>query len=193
MNYTEDYYKSINYTDYLSRYRKYLQTASEITTLLEKITLVTKESKVLDFGCATGFLLEALSTLNYSNCHGYDISDWACNQATEKGLSILESPKGKFDLVFCLDVLEHMYDEQIINFFNECQAKCYVLRIPCSNNEGRSFVLDVSNKDKTHVNCRTKNQWFNLFDSVGDFLPIFLNTHTIYDSEGVLCCLLIKK
>jgi cyclopropane fatty-acyl-phospholipid synthase-like methyltransferase len=193
MVYDKNYYNTLNYTNYLSRRGKYQQTAKEISSLLNMLSLVSEKHSILDFGCATGFLSEAFLELGYSNICGYDISEWAVSEAKQKGIQMVDTPKGDYDLVFCLDVLEHMTDEEVAQFFQECKARAYVLRIPCSNNGGKSYVLDVSNKDETHINCKTKAQWFSLFDSLMDYEKVFLNTYTIYDSEGVLCCLMLRK
>ncbi len=190
--YDEKYYNSLNYVDYLSREGRYAQTAKELSSLLEQVGVISKDSTILDFGCAVGFLVSALTSLDYANVSGYDISEWATAQAVERGVTMLDSPAGQYDTVFCLDVFEHMTDLEVSEFFSQCKARAYVLRIPCSANGGESFALNVSNEDPTHINCKTKEQWLALFRSAFPSLVLLdLHTFTVYDSEGVMCCLLL--
>ena len=72
MVYDKNYYRTLNYTNYLSRRGKYKQTAKEIGNLLSMLSLVGKEHSILDFGCATGFLSEAFLGLGYKNIFGYE-------------------------------------------------------------------------------------------------------------------------
>jgi len=192
MNYNEDYYSTINYSDYLSRASKYKGTAKEISTLLESLGIIQKGSTLLDYGCAVGFLSDALNSLGYQ-CKGYDISEWAKNQAKAKGIDVIETLTGQYDCVFYLDVLEHMTDAEITQVFNDIKTPCSVVRIPCSTDGGVTYHLKVSNQDPTHVNCKTKDQWHSFFKSMGIKTILNLNTFTIYDSEGVMCALLLNN
>lgn len=191
MKYEEDYYKTLNYSDYLSRGVRYEKTAQELSSLLRSVGLLKKGSKVLDYGCAVGFLTKAFQQLGYAS-FGFDISTWATEQAELNGVSMLSNAEGDFDCVFYLDVLEHMTDSEIIEVFSNVDSPCSIVRIPCSTDEGKTYHLEISNKDKTHINCKTKACWkkFFLDQGVKTILPI--NTLTVYDSEGVFCALLIK-
>tara|TARA_R110000737_G_C14537741_1_gene478412 strand:+ start:271 stop:852 length:582 start_codon:yes stop_codon:yes gene_type:complete len=193
MIYDKEYYTSLNYTDYLSREGKYKQTAQEISHLLSRFNLLSAKSKILDFGCATGFLTKALMNLGCDNISGFDISEWAIGEAKKNNVPITYTYKGDYDLVFCLDVLEHMTDEDIKDFFLNCKATAYMIRIPCSVDEGKTYALDVSNQDETHINCKTKKQWHALFNSIINYVDLPVNTYTIYDTEGVMCSLILRK
>ena len=114
MKYNEDYFKKLNYTDYLYRRDRYLRLASELHELLDKLRLVHDNVKILDFGCAVGFLMEGFRELGYKEIYGWDISSWAVSKAQEKGLNILKKIEElSFDIIICLDVLEHMADQEI--------------------------------------------------------------------------------
>jgi 2-polyprenyl-3-methyl-5-hydroxy-6-metoxy-1,4-benzoquinol methylase len=190
--YDETYYNSMNYADYLSRSERYNRTAKEITSLLESLCLINEDSTFLDYGCAVGFLAKSLTSIGY-DCLGYDISQWAVDQARSKGVSILDEPKGSFDCIFYLDVIEHMSDKEIETVFKNCKSKCSIVRIPCSTDGGNTYHLKVSNQDPTHINCKTKDQWKSFFKSIGVVSIIHINTYTIYDSDGVMCALLINE
>ena len=192
MSYDQDYYESLNYSDYLSRANKYKGTAKELASSHESLSMITKESTLLDYGCAVGFLADALNRIGY-NCHGYDISEWAKEQASLKDIKIVESLDHHYDCVFYLDVLEHMSDTQIRQVFSDIKSRHSIVRIPCSTDGGKTYHLKVSNQDPTHINCKTKDQWGTFFKSLGVKTIISLNTFTVYDSDGVMCALLIKE
>ena len=67
-----------------------------------------------------------------------------------------------------------------------------LLRIPCSEEpNSKKILFKISRIDKTHINCKTKNEWINLFKSFGYKSFLKLNLNTIYDSKGCLCLLII--
>ena len=90
--------------------------------LAERLNLDSAGLRALDVGCGGGFLAEELARLG-CQVVGVDPSvvsiDTARGHATEVGLDIdyrvgsgedLPVSDGKFDLVFCCDVLEHVSD-----------------------------------------------------------------------------------
>ena len=206
MEYNEEYYKTLNYVDYLSRQDRYTKLATEVTDLLKKLNLIDEFSAIMDYGCATGMLVKALQDLGYGGTFGFDISDWATQQAKKIVQGSSQHIISKSDLVdlvtcyslmpfnimFCLDVLEHMEDASIRAAFSMFPSDTLIVRIPCSTNEGKSFHLDVSNRDKSHINCKTKEEWIKFFKYFGYNNVFKLNLLTIYDSEGVFCALLTK-
>ncbi len=183
--FNKEYFTSINYSDYLSRQIRYEKCAKELVLYLANKINLTTSWEILDYGCAVGFLVNGFRKLGYS-CDGYDISTWAKREAKKRGVEYV-NPNKHSDLVIFLDVLEHMTDEDIRGIFNKMHAGYVLVRIPCSTNGGKSFHLDVSNKDKTHINCKTKYQWLDLFKSMGYSTWFALDLYTIYDSDGVMC------
>ncbi|HEX8794292.1 MAG TPA: class I SAM-dependent methyltransferase [Polyangiaceae bacterium] len=74
-------------------------------------------ARVLDVGCGDGWLLEELARSGL-RCEGLDVSGEAVAIATRRGLrarrtdldgTTLPVDDGSFDLVLCLDVLEHLF------------------------------------------------------------------------------------
>jgi cyclopropane fatty-acyl-phospholipid synthase-like methyltransferase len=160
--------------------------------MLDKLRLVSKKDTILDYGCAVGFLMEGFRELGYKNVYGYDISDWAVAQAKNKGLNILNKVKKRaFDVIICLDVLEHMSDHEIHRVFAQYRSDIMIVRIPCST-DGKQFVLEVSNRDQTHINRKTKGDWTRLINDLGYGTVLPLNLLTIYDTPGVMCALCLK-
>ncbi len=86
--------------------------------LLAKYFTHKESKKVLDFGCGSGFLVARLAERGYES-HGLDISSEAIDFGKRQGvnnLGVLDShkinyPDNAFDVLFSLDVIEHLEDE----------------------------------------------------------------------------------
>lgn len=190
--FTEEYYKSKNYVNYLSKKDRYAKTASEISDVFNKIEIINHESKILDYGCSLGFLIKGFEKLGYNQIVGYDISEWATSKAKLEGCKILDTLEGNFDLVIFLDVLEHMTDAQIIDLFQKIKAKRLLVRIPCSSEEEpNEFYLEISRLDPTHINCKPASKWVDFFNHLGYNHIFKLNMSTIYNSNGCFCALIM--
>jgi 2-polyprenyl-3-methyl-5-hydroxy-6-metoxy-1,4-benzoquinol methylase len=196
--YTADYYKSSNYADYLERADRYKKTAYELVDLLRKLGLIDKESWIVDFGCAVGFLLEGFDDLGYRQIGGYDVSDWAIAEGRARGNDIYKWDETVrhtvgTDILTALDVFEHMEDDEIRRVLKVLSPKCMILRIPTSVDGGKTFALEVSRQDPTHINCKTKEQWIEFFRKEGFGTFLRLNLFTIYDTPGVTCLLCLPS
>jgi hypothetical protein len=188
----ENYYKSLNYSDYLSRQVRYNKIAQELDVLLRSLGLLNKNSSLLDYGCATGFLMHGFKALGYENVYGYDVSDWAISTAAVNGHTILSDFHGfDTDILFALDVFEHMKDGEIMDVLSSIKNKILIARIPCSV-DGIDFELEVSRKDPTHINCKTKSEWTKFLHNYYNVI-LRINLFTIYDSSGVACLMGIKR
>lgn len=79
-----------------------------------------KNEKILEVGCASGVLLQALARQGFSSVYGAEISAEAINQCRERGLNnvtLIDSeqlpfPDGTFDVLISSDVLEHIDQDQ---------------------------------------------------------------------------------
>jgi len=80
---------------------------------------VRRGARVLDFGCGSGLVVASLEQAGYDS-HGVDFSREAIDFGVEKGVRNLHVIAGEklpfadssFDAVVCMDVLEHLRDEQ---------------------------------------------------------------------------------
>jgi cyclopropane fatty-acyl-phospholipid synthase-like methyltransferase len=194
--YDSDYYRSSNYADYLERADRYKKTAYELTDLLRKLNLVQKDSTLVDYGCAVGFLLEGFQEAGYSNVLGYEISDWAVSEGRRRGNRIhywgyFDADPFATNVLTALDVFEHMTDEQVMDVVQTLNPSAMVVRIPSSTDGGKTFALEVSRADPTHINCKTKEQWIEFFRGLGYRTFLRLNLYTVYDTPGVTCLLIL--
>ena len=185
--FNQEYYQSINYTDYTLREQKYELTASDIAQLLN---LSTKDS-LLDYGCALGFLLRGYKKIGLTNTFGFDISEWALDQTRNYGLTTSSDidiiSERFYKLTTVLDVFEHMFDEEVHSVLNKLTTEILLVRIPVKLEGEDDFHLEVSRKDASHVNCKTENEWIHFINHHGYVFDSFVNTESIYSSPGCFC------
>ena len=182
--YDEDYYSTVNYIDYVKRGGRYEQLADEIMGHLKIHSL--DQGPILDFGCAVGLLLDGIQKIGYNDLYGVDISDWAVQQAQDKGHTVYKKPlyDSVHGVTFALDVLEHMSVEEMTWFMLNLQTKVLVFRMPIRRPQDTNYFLECSRSDPTHTICWTKEEWRQTMIARG-YVPLDINLHTIYNSPGV--------
>lgn len=198
--YPESYYTQNNYASYLEREDRYKRLAEDLHYDLFRKINFDKELKgesILDFGCATGFLVKALTNLGYET-YGYDISKWATDYAVktvgnaeEKIITNFDDLVGaeSYKLMIALDVFEHLEVKQLKDVFNTVFCQYLLVRIPVTKITDGKYVLQVSENDPTHRIRWTKADWDTFFER-NDFTLMFtLNLGSIYDTEGVFCAM----
>jgi len=194
--YPEEYYKTLNYSDYLEREPRYIKTAQEIIDILKRLSLIHNNSHILDYGCALGFLMKGFKEQGYSEIMGFEISEWARDYAHKNGHRVFSNldhiGEYLFDLIIALDVFEHLSDEELIVVLSVISAKVMIVRIPVAEPPEKDFYLSVTKKDPTHINPKSKEEWINFFRGFGFNTFLKLNLFSLYDSKGVLCLLILK-
>lgn len=131
--------------------------------LADRIVREINPRTVLDAGCAMGFLVESLRDRGVE-AFGVDISDYAISQVRDdvrhycwKG-SILEAFPQRYDLIVCIEVLEHLPRKQSEDaIINLCQFSDDVLF--------SSSPLDY--KEVTHFNVQPPEYWAEQFAHQG--------------------------
>jgi 2-polyprenyl-3-methyl-5-hydroxy-6-metoxy-1,4-benzoquinol methylase len=190
MNFEKDYYINSN----ISNYDNY--TCKKFSGLFNDLInlSINKEDTILDFGCATGGLVNCFYQNGYS-IKGTDISYWAINYGRKQydlsseilnhyNRQLLEC---QFNFIFFLDVLEHIPFEELNELLSLIKnTNKLIVRIPVSKIEGENFVLEVSKNDKTHIQIHDKDWWINLFKNHGFINNNIISKEYIYESEGVL-------
>jgi SAM-dependent methyltransferase len=104
-----------------SAYSGYLQDKQYICRNLEKqlkrSSRFKSNGKLLDVGCAMGYLVEIAAKAGY-DAYGFDPSEYAISKADKlivkrvkvSDIDNVSYPKSTFDIVTMLDVLEHLND-----------------------------------------------------------------------------------
>jgi SAM-dependent methyltransferase len=131
--------------------------------IIKNLEISTKD-RVLDFGCAKGYLVKAMRLLDI-NCWGYDISEYAVHQVPreiEEFVFYTDVWKNYhiWDWIICKDVLEHVPYNQIKSvIFNLCQhTKNLFIVVPLSS-DGLSYNEPIYEHDITHI-IRENIQWW---------------------------------
>jgi GT2 family glycosyltransferase/SAM-dependent methyltransferase len=137
--------------------------------IAEHIVRSLKPRRVLDAGCAKGFLVEALWERGVQ-AWGIDFSEYAIGEVRKdmkpycRLASLAEPIEGRFDLVTCIEVLEHMPDEEA--------------RAAMRNLTGATAAILFSSTptdltEPTHVNVQPTIGWLHQFAEHG-FAPDLL-------------------
>jgi 2-polyprenyl-3-methyl-5-hydroxy-6-metoxy-1,4-benzoquinol methylase len=161
---TEEFGRSYFYGFSKSNYLNYEKLNP--SKLFEGIIYFVKKhnirvNKVLDVGCAFGFLLKELSSV-FNELHGFDISEFAIEKAKkvipEASLKIhsledpLPYPDNHFDCITAVDVLEHTrnFEKNFGEIVTKLRKGGYlIVSTPLDDWPRRYFgFLD---KDKTHI------------------------------------------
>lgn len=113
-NYYHDYFR-LEKNNWLFRVRRNL-----IYSIFEEYN-IKSGTRVLDYGCGSGFIVGQLQTRGYDAC-GTDISREAIEYGTSQGIKNLHSTNGievdfpdeSFDLILAMDVVEHIKDDNLV-------------------------------------------------------------------------------
>ena len=146
--------------------------------LLANSTL-KKNSKILEIGCAEGYLLKRIE--EKFETYGVDVSEYAVKIARENAVKSrifvqdannISFQSEKFDMVIALSILEHLREPE------KCIQRCYqilrkngvaVFQVP---NTG-SISVGLKGKewhgyrDKTHLSLKSPDEWVKLLKSAG--------------------------
>jgi len=140
----------------LSGYERYDRDTSNANAMALPIWHYFPTAKSLDVGCATGFVVEAMRELGF-DAWGTDLSYWAVEHAAQGAQGRLRQGDlmeglpfgtGEFEVVTCLEVLEHMEPDMIPDVLREIRrvtSKFVVATIPSfgENQYGPSGWYDV--------------------------------------------------
>lgn len=153
--------------------------------IAEELIRALKPTRVFDAGCAFGFLVESFWDRGVY-CEGADISEYAITQVRKdmarycRVQSLTEPLPGRFDLITCIEVLEHM---------EAADSKIAVANL-CSAADSILFSSTPSDfTEQTHVNVQPVRYWLDLFAEQGfgpdlDFDAAFLTPHAFLARKG---------
>lgn len=164
--YNEDYYKSCCGPVPYERSEHWLSFFSGIA---EELIRSLRPLRILDAGCAMGFLAEAFWDRGVE-AWGIDLSDYAISKVRRdmqpycRVGSLVDPIEGRYDLLICIEVLEHIPEEHARTVIqNLCAASDTILFSSASD--------DLT--ESTHVNVRPTIYWLKLFSEF-QFWPVLL-------------------
>jgi len=139
---------------------------------------IDPKDRVLDFGCAKGYLVRALRILDIE-AYGVDISGYAiekrdgavsefCRQIS--GSDDANLFDGKYDWMIAKDVFEHIHEPELRVLLQHAHGRVHRIfaAIPLGiDNECGKYVIAAYDQDVTHVLAKTFEWWRALFESEG--------------------------
>lgn len=143
--------------DYTKHYLKWHKESEEYYESMAEFYIYTyskylpkdKNVRILDIGCGIGLLVYALNKAGYKNVKGVDISPHQIDIAKKYSLDVehvdntvswLQSHKSAFDVIFLLDVLEHIHPSEHLTILKS---------IYNSLNIDGTLILTVPNANST--------------------------------------------
>lgn len=189
--YDESYYTTGNYEDYLTRQQEFRELAQDFEYLL-KCLGQPMAKPILDFGCATGMLLDGFKEL-YIEGEGVDVSNWARYQAMKKGHIVHKKlpTKRSYSVTYALDVLEHLEEDELNNFLRHLQTEVLIFRVPTVLTGQKDYYIEEARNDPTHVIRWTDEQWKERIENHCYFIRKLYLPH-IYCSAGAYCGIAFK-
>ncbi len=120
---------------------------------------------VLDAGCAMGFLVEQLRKKGV-DARGFDVSEYAISKVDDSAApyckvgSLLDPVEGRYDLITCIEVLEHLPPDQAdAAIANLCSAADMIVMSSTPGDYG----------EPTHLNVMQPEDWAAKFTQNGFF------------------------
>jgi SAM-dependent methyltransferase len=165
----------------LPRYRFKPRPHSSHLLVLEQFAANGEGRRVLDIGCAGGYLSEILAARGFS-VTGVDMPGTPFPEAIrfvaadlDQGLPPVD---GRFDFIICADVLEHLRDP--LRVLKQCRDRltpggALIASLPNSGNAyfrwnvmfGRFPQHDQGLFDRTHLRFYTRSGWEDLLKQAG--------------------------
>jgi SAM-dependent methyltransferase len=139
---------------------------------------ISKNHKVLDYGCAKGYLVKAFRILDIE-AYGVDVSDYAISLVDTEikdYCALIETGKNlnsfnlSYDFVIAKDVLEHITEDGVKDILNQLKkiTKKIFIAVPlASDNDSGKYIIGEYDNDITHVLAKTFDWWTELFLQAG--------------------------
>jgi SAM-dependent methyltransferase len=134
-------------------------------TVADAIVTQLAPTTVLDAGCAKGFLVAALRERGVE-AYGFDLSEHAIEDAPEaakpyvKVGSLTDPIDGRYDLVTCIEVIEHL---------DPADATQAVANLAAASDRVLLSSTPGDRDEPTHVNIQPPERWSQLFAGHGLF------------------------
>ena len=178
--YDEDYYGESYDTTGIPYNRDQEHWVTFFVGIAKTVVATLHPRSVLDVGCATGMLVEALRNEGV-DARGIDVSGWAIGQVPEPLRpyctvgSVTEELSGTYDLITCIEVAEHLPT------FAVADAIANI----CRHTDAVLFSSTPDDFDEpTHLNVESTGYWSRHFIRQGflrdvDYDASYLATHAV--------------
>jgi len=134
---------------------------------------IKQGQRILDFGCAKGYLVKALRLLGY-DAYGVDISEYALASAPEDVREYLygDVPQdllqlcGTFDWIIAKDVLEHIPYEALGNILSELCVVGQNMWAAIPLGFSGTYRVPAYELDQTHVIREPLEWWIRMMEKL---------------------------
>lgn len=155
-----------------SNYDNYQETEGIFRAVAGMLVTMFRPRSVLDIGCAYGFLVKHL---RYGTQVGIDVSKYAILQRRATNKVFLASATNLpfrnkiFDLVVCVETLEHISEENIQLSLHEIERVCkkwvfITSPHPTDYPDGEEKDCDIS-----HISKKPEEDWIKMGKDIGWF------------------------
>lgn len=172
--YDEDYYErgvQLGISGY-TNYRWMPELTIPMCEMMANYLCIPKNQKILDFGCAKGYLVKAFIELGY-DCDGVDISEYAISQAPQeiRDRLFLYNPENLdnkyYDTVIAKDVFEHIEPKDLSKILWELSDVTDRIFCVVPLGDGEKYIVPEYENDITHVIRQPKEWWVDHFKKSG--------------------------
>lgn len=154
--YKQDYYD--NYGHANEKYQDSVAVKFGLEGLAKALNKELKLKSHLDVGCGMGFMVDSMRRLGVDS-YGLEKSEYAVENCVDGAYGYVEVadfvefvPTRKYDLVTCVEVIEHIEPSQTEEFITGlCDCSDYVY-----------LSSDEDYNEPTHTNVRTSGEWKKL-------------------------------
>ena len=163
--------------------------------IIKELDLREKD-RVLDFGCAKGFMTKAFRILDI-DAWGCDISKYAIKNVdpeVKKYCKIMRSGKIPFDFKFrwtiAKDVFEHLTEKQLRSTLEEITRKSENLFMIVPLGDGKRYIIPQYENDVTHILREPREWWEDKLEQAGwnlnkfSFLITGMKDNWAYSKKG---------
>lgn len=184
--YNKDYYEEgvakgvSGYTNYSWQPELTIPLAHRLTRRL----LLTPNTRVLDFGCAKGFLVKALRLLDVP-AFGCDVSEYAISKVDPdyKDFVWAGGIKGIYHTIVAKDVFEHLSKKELNKVLKAARKSAERLFFVVPMGENGKYVIPQYENDVTHVIREDALWWTKAASNAGwDVLSWSYNMDGLKDS-----------
>ena len=167
--YDEDYYErgiETNKSCY-SNYHWMPELTIPMAARIVEYLKIREDEKILDFGCAKGYLVKALRLL-HREAYGYDISEYALKSVPVDVKEYVSNEiTNQYDWIISKDVFEHIPYEEIDILLKDLAQKTKKMFVVVPLGEGEKYVVSAYELDSTHIIRENLEWWINKFQENG--------------------------
>ncbi len=155
-----------------TNYRWMPEQTLDMCRAIIKYCNIQQDCKILDFGCAKGFIVKAFRILGYES-FGCDISEYAisnCDPEVKDYVSLYKDSEAlKFcDLIISKDVFEHIPYSLIQPLLAKLAGACNYMFVVVPLGKDNKYIAPEYELDVTHI-IREDMSWWRSTLEIGGF------------------------